>query len=190
MNVKYALAAAQMTLACALERWDTALWAVAWRRCDMPGPTPAFRMLMAINAPLAVPRMAWRAVAYTIWDVWLYYSDMGILAAAVGLFWYWVGMNVQAWHTRRMILKFSWRPVRFLLDVLLILSGLFCGLAGFVTARDVVRYWPGELHELTCWVPTWINTWSSGMVALALLSGSLVLVFFYGRDFVLAVRSK
>jgi len=193
VKTKYALAAAQMALASALVWWDNALQIAqhyGLHLCDSPGPTPVHPVLLSINAPLVVPQAMWEALPRAIWGTFLpYYWSVGIMIAAVGLFWYWVGMNVQAWRARRTILMCSWRPARFFFDAVLILSGVICGLFGVGTARAVVLYWPQELH-MGCYTPLWSYTLSSSVVALALLCWCLVLVFFYGRDFVLAVGRR
>lgn len=185
MKSKYALAAAQMVLAGVLLLWDNALQIgqhYGSRLCDAPGPTPVHPVLLSINAPLAVPQAVWNRYLPSYWS-------MAIMIAAVGLFWYWVGMNVQAWRTRRMILMCSWRPARFFLDAVLILSGLICGLFGVGNARAIVRYWPQELH-MGCYTPLWSYTLSSSVVACVVLCWCFVLVFFYARDFVLAVGRR
>jgi hypothetical protein len=55
-----ALSIAQKTLTVGLLRWAY-LWDRAARRVgDSPGASPAFQLLVAINAPVAVVQLLWR----------------------------------------------------------------------------------------------------------------------------------
>ena len=83
MKVKYVLPAVQMALAVAL-LWLDRLWLfAAHRKCDSTGPSPAFGILMSINAPLELPRLIWDAHVPSYWS-------QAVYVASVSLLWYWV----------------------------------------------------------------------------------------------------
>lgn len=189
-RIKYALAAAQMVLAWTLIRVDNAL-ALAeiahTHRCDSPGPTPALEVLLRINAPLVLPRALWEALGSALWGEYpylSYYWSVGMLIVVVGLLWYWVGLNVQAWRQRRAVLMFSWRPARFVADALFVGAGLVCGLA----TSPVIEFMPRTIQGAGCYGPMWMYWLSSIISAFALLGWSFVLVVFYGRDFIHCTR--
>lgn len=196
MKIKYALPAAQMVFACVLVAGIQAQWnAFIHTRhgCDSPGPPPLSDVLIAINAPLAVPRAFWEALpgAFLGGGHYLpFYWSAGIMVAAVGLFWCWVALNVQAWRQHRMVLMFRWRPARFVIDTLIAVSGLLTGLLGATEMSDAARElrlgWLGN----RCFLPIWVDEASAIIVPCALLCWSFVLVFFYGRDFIYCARGK
>lgn len=73
----------QMALAVALLWSDRLLQRSAARVCDMAGPSPAFTLLISVNAPVILPR--------TVWFYYLdldYAWDIAVLIAAVGFLWY------------------------------------------------------------------------------------------------------
>jgi hypothetical protein len=182
MKLKYALPLVQMFVAWILVRWDNALQLAAMHRCEVPGPSsPAFGVLISINAPIAFPR--------AIWDQHLpYFWSFGMLVAAVGLFWYWVVLNAHALRQRGMVLMFSWRPARLVMDTVLFASGIMIGLWGASGTSDAMRYLALDMHGRGCYGP---NLWfqlASIIVACILLSWSFVLVFFFGRDFIHCAR--
>ena len=71
---------AQMALALALLWWSDLWLRTAQRTMDMPGPAPAFTLLVSINAPVAFPRALWSRHRPDPWD------DLTLIAA-VGLLW-------------------------------------------------------------------------------------------------------
>jgi hypothetical protein len=186
MRIKYALPIVQMILASLLMRWDNALQIAAFKArpsCDMPGPTPAFTALISINAPLALPRV--------IWDRYLlsYNWSFAILVAAVGLFWYWIGLNAEAWRHQKKVLMFSWRPARSVIDTLLVASGIVFSLLGASNMRDAVRYAHLEMQGRGCFGPNpWFSLLPNVIIACCLLGWAFTLVFFFGRDLVHSAR--
>jgi hypothetical protein len=196
MKIKYALPIAQMVFACLLVAGVQAQWNAFFHSrhgCDSPGSPPLFEVLLAINAPLVVPRVFWEALPSVFLGGGHYlpfYWSTGIMVTAVGFFWFWVALNVQAWRQRRMVLMFRWRPAQFVTDTLIVVSGLLPGLLGVTEMRDVIRElrlgWLGNL----CYVPIWVDEVSAIIVPCALLCWSFVLAFFYGRDLIYCVRSK
>ncbi len=105
IKLKYALPFIQMLLAVAL-----LVWTVRWERAmmriqDMPGTPPSFTLLVAINAPVALPRI----VLYRYLPGWW---DAITFIAGIGVFWYWVARNIESWRQTRRVFMFSWRPLR------------------------------------------------------------------------------
>lgn len=114
MRFKYALPLAQMVLAVGLlwwsYRWDR--WAM--RIMDMPGPAPAFTLLVFINAPVALARMFW--FHHGLEGLW---SD-ALFVGLIGLLWYWIALNIVSWRARRTLVLFTWTPLRIAVDLVLI----------------------------------------------------------------------
>jgi hypothetical protein len=104
---------------------------------DMPGPSPAFQLLVSINAPLALPRVLVFRHLHGWWDPITF-------TVAIAFFWYWIGMNIVSWRQRRLAYLFSWRPLRLLTDILLIGVGVFwiavCG-------NEIHVYPPFSAHD-------------------------------------------
>jgi len=162
--------------------------------CDMPGPSsPLFAVLLAINAPLAVPRALWEAISFALWGSRThlpYWWSVAVLVAAVGLIWYWAALNLQALRKRGTVLMFSWRPVRFSTDTLLIAVGLVFGLFGASSARGFTSDLQSDLRGLSCYGPVWLYALSDAIMASALFVWSFALVLFFGRDFIHCVRGR
>jgi len=174
-KLKYGLPLAQMALALALllsaQRWDRAMM----RLYDMPGPSPAFTLLVSINAPVGLARIFWFRYVPDPWD-WVTFI------AAVGLFWYWAALNVQSWREARMVYMFTSNPLRIAGDLLLIAIGASLGfffLAHelWIALRDGVQVARISSPPFT-W-PSWL--WF-GVIAGLHLAWSVVLLFFFGRD--------
>ena len=128
LKLKYALPLVQTLAALALlvwtDRWERALMRIS----DMPGTPPSFSILIAINAPLAVPR----ALAFRYLPGW--WDDITLIVA-IAAFWYWVALNIESWQLRRRILIFSWTPLRLLGDVVGVGIGVMSAL---VPSHDFV----------------------------------------------------
>jgi hypothetical protein len=149
----------------------------------MPGPTPAFTVLISINAPLALPR--------SIWDRYLssYKWSFAILVVAVGLFWYWIRLNAEVWRQQKQVLMFSWRPARSVIDTLLVASGIAFGLLGASGMRDAVRYAHLEMQGTGCFGPyPWFSLVPNVIIACCHLGWAFTLVFFFGRDLIASAR--
>jgi hypothetical protein len=140
------------------------------RADDMPGPPPSFKLLIAINAPLAVPSALVFRYLHGWWD------DI-TLVAAVAVFWYWVALNIESWQQRRHILMFSWTPLRLLGDVIGVGIGVMCAL---VLSHDFVlwrAYGFPRVPSLAGWL------WFIPCTCLPVL-WSVVLITLFGRNFV------
>jgi hypothetical protein len=118
MKIKYLLPAGVVALMVLLLRWNNSLRHVAARWCDVPGPAPADRLLMSLNAPLIFQSRVW-------YDSFSYPWNVVTQLGAVGLFWYWVAVNISSWRRGGSMITISWRPARFALDALLILLASF-----------------------------------------------------------------
>jgi hypothetical protein len=177
MKIRYALPLVQMLLAATLLWWDHLLSRVGDRACDMAGPTPAFSLLIAINMPVSLPRMAWyRHVPYPLEDF--------ILIAAVGLFWYWVALNIPSW--RRTGFSSWWRPVQLVVDLAIVALGVVSGLYGVGKEYDGSRSFT---YGVGCFGPNlWFRFLPLILIGCFYLAWSLVLIFFFGRDFIHALR--
>jgi hypothetical protein len=178
-----------MALAVALLWWDRVLL-FSSRRCDMPGPSPALRVLFAVNTPLFLPRAVWRNYLYKlyVWDNAVPWDNV-VLIVAVGLCWSGVALNIRSWQQCRTVLMFSWRPARFLLDVFLVIYGVLFGLIGMFEGYKTVDAAPYAFHGNGCFGPNlWTNLLPSIAAASLYLAWSLVLIFFFGRDFIQALR--
>jgi hypothetical protein len=53
----------------------------------MPGPAPAFKLLVSINAPVALLR------AFLYRHLPGYWDDVTFILG-IGLFWYWIALNI------------------------------------------------------------------------------------------------
>ena len=118
VKLKYALPLAQMGLAAVLA-WCHHVWQIGAMLQDMPGPSPAGRLLHSIDWPvLLVP-------GYGIMP----FPWSGVTVVAVtGLFWCWVALNLGEFRQRRRVLMFAWAPLRIAGDLFLIVSGALLGL--------------------------------------------------------------
>jgi hypothetical protein len=165
-KLRYVLPLVQTLVAVALlvwtDRWERALMRIQ----DMPGTPPSFTLLIAINAPLATPR----ALVFRYLPGW--WDDI-TLVVAIGVFWYWVSLNIESWQQRRRILMFSWIPLRLLEDTIAV------GI-GVMWAFVLWRHRAYSLPPLTDWL------WFVPCVCLPIL-WSAVLILLFGRDFVLCL---
>jgi hypothetical protein len=164
VKLKYVLPLAQMALAVVLLRWSDLWMRAAIHVNHMPGPAPAFTLLMSINAPVAVVGALWP------WsDLW----ERVAFVTAVGAVWYWVALNVESWRRRRTILHFTWVPLRLGADLLAIALGACFGLC--VVAVSIVPRvpWPWLIPVLAS-----LFIWSLGLMTI------------FGRDLVYCVRRK
>ena len=162
-KLKYALPLAQIGLAAALLRCHH-VWQIAVRFQDMPGPSPAGRLLHSMDWPvLLVPR-------YRIMPVpW----DGMTLVAVTGLFWYWVALNLSEFPKRRRVVMFEWVPLRIAGDLFLIVSGAFLGLLCAATVDQ------GPLSDFPNIGSKWL--WFLPTVAVQ-FTWCVALISFFGRD--------
>src|SRR3954454_4075156 len=113
LRLKYTLPFVQLCVALALLTLDA-----LWRRTvapsmDMPGPSPASQLLGSINAPLALLETFVFRHLPGRWDLITF-------VVAIGVFWYWVGMNIVSWREQRAAYLFLWTPLRLLADIMII----------------------------------------------------------------------
>jgi hypothetical protein len=160
-KLSYVLPLLQVLLAVALLVWSER-WEIAHIRQDMPGFPPSFILLTAINFPLVMLRTLASRYFPFLWGRW---GDIA-LVIAIGMFWYWVSLNVESWHQSRRVFIFSWKPLR---------------LAGDTIAVGVGAIWPLVfVSRYQVHLPVSSTEWLLTVPAL-LWSAALILLF--GRDF-------
>ena len=146
MKLKYVLPLVQMTLAAALLRWAYLWQRWAGRIMDMPGRHPAFWLFFSLNGPVAVVGQ----------PLWFREPPANlILITAVGVFWYWVALNIYSWRESRTLLLFVWAPIRVAADLLLIVIGAYLGRI----AIGSVNAFPATPVSQLPW-PWFIPTWT------------------------------
>lgn len=140
-QLKCALPLVQMALAVGLLKRSEVWYAAIMRVSDSPGISPSFRLLMAINAPIGLPRRLWSRFLLGSWDY-------PILIAAVGLLWYWVILNIDSWQRRGAVVMFSWKPMRLAGNLILIVTGGFWAMASVSNDLDVRAIIHGALSQV------------------------------------------
>lgn len=171
-KLRYVLPLLQMLLAVALlvwtDRWERALMRIQ----DMPDTPPSFTLLIAINAPLSVPRALVLRYLHCWWE------DI-TLVVAIGMFWYWVSLNIESLHQSRRVFTFSWIPMRLALDMIAVGIGAIEAMSAFELWRDL---WDGPV-SLTGWL--WL-----GPCLLLFVLWCSVLILLFGRDFAHCLRPQ
>jgi hypothetical protein len=99
VKLRCTLPAAQMALAMGALWWSDRWFRAQMRLQDMPGPAPAFTLLISLNIPLALLRGFYYHFLPEFW-----YRVAFI--ATIGLFWYWVGLNIESWRRNREVFTF------------------------------------------------------------------------------------
>jgi len=192
MRVKltYALPLAQMVLASALIWWSELWERAANRICDMPGPAPAFDLLVSINAPAALVRASWRRLPYSVFHpMAAFLLDNGALVIAIGLLWYWVALNIYSWRLRRTVFIFRWMPLRLGGDALLIAVGVFWGISGIDDGRHSIVW--AHARGMSCFGPYVWSRWLPSIAATGLdFTWCFALIYLFGRDFLHGVFRK
>jgi hypothetical protein len=171
MRLRYVLPAVQIIVAFAAY-YESYRW-FEWRRHffhdDMPGTWPGFTLLVSLNAPVAFVRLFYYRHLSDFWEE-------AVFILSIGLLWYWVARNIECWHSTRRVFSFPQKIPRMLFDALLSLLGLLF----VVYAREV--YWHlGPSVQLSLYY------WPSFFF---FLGWSAALIFFFGRDFILCIRSS
>lgn len=174
-TLRYVLPVAQVGFA-------LGLLSLAHHRSEMLGSHAAWKILLGVNAPLISVRFLW-------WDVLAYYQadfPMGLLAdgvslVAVGLLWHGVTLNLEAWRQRRSVLNFKFRPLRAIVDVMLLSLGLFFGFFAVYALAHLDGIPPNSTLFWLWWVPDLLQAFFSGLWGLALAIP-------FGRDLVLAAK--
>lgn len=163
LKLKYVLPVVQTLLAVALLIWNRA------EPESFYGTPLPFKLLCSINAPVALLReLLWSHRMYGRWDYILF-------VAAIGVFWYWVALNIYTWRQTRRVLMFSWVPLRLAGDA----------VAVGTAALWLFIYWrEPRSHYMPAW-PNWIDF----LMAL-LVMWSVGLILFFGRDLIYCVLRK
>ena len=167
LALKCTLPFVQLCVALALLTLD-ALWGGQWRHpwtCRAPRQLP--KLLGSINAPLALLETFVFRHLPRRWDLITF-------VAAIGVFWYWVGMNIVSWREQRAAYLFPWTPLRLLADIMIIGLGTFLIV---VCWKEIQRY-NERLFSAQDW-QDWL--WYALSLALPILWGT-VLITFFGYD--------
>jgi len=177
VKLKYTLPLSQMALAVVLLWWSQVWFKAVMRTADMPGPPPAFTLLIAINAPLALPRLLCIRHIFYPWD-------NVTLIAAVGLLWYWVALNTDSWRTHKAVFMFKRKSQRLVGDLALIALGAFWGFICVQDGLTARSFFDGSRFGL---FHAWMRTPFLVAVAVCSLAWSLALIYFFGRDLIQCV---
>jgi hypothetical protein len=187
---RFILPLVQMVTALGLLRWSHILERYAAHRCDMPGPDPAWKFLGGVNAPVLLARLVWLRILdnFQLGPTTTRFVEDAAYIAGVGLLWFGVSLNFNRWHEQRSVFMFLWTPLRQAGDVAVVLVGMFFGLFAF----DALAMLGPIPHEgVGCFGSMIWLWWVPSLVSGVLYAmWSLVLVWFFGRDFVVAVSSK
>lgn len=165
LKLKYGLPLTQVGLAIALLAWD---W--RWERWMMrhlgmvSGTSRPFKLLLSINAPVALPR----ALVYRHLPGW---SDTIVFVIAIAVFWYWVALNVLSWQNQRLPYTFSWPPLRLIANC----TAIAVGVIWLVVCCNEIQYRSEPLFSLVDYI------WYIIILGLP-LAWALVLVAFFGYD--------
>jgi hypothetical protein len=128
-KLKYLLPVAQVTVAVfLLHQYE--LWVMLTRHLDMPGPGAAATLLALINLPIAVLRGFWFRSFDVYWPDWVF-------VAAVAVFWYWAGREIES-RLDRTPLAIKSQLACIAVDMLLTVSSLSFVLSG----RTDFRWFP------------------------------------------------
>ena len=171
---RYVLPVAQMLIAVGLYRWSdatfTARMAAAHTRSLMSvmGPTPGFTFLVLLNAPISFLRSFFIRHLPEVWD-------RALLILAIGLFWYWIALNIEQFPVKRTVTTFACGPLRVVSDLLVMAVGGLVGLSA------VSRAW-WWIPRMDMPNPQWL--WRPGSLT-CLFAWSFILLFLFGRDLVL-----
>jgi hypothetical protein len=164
---------AQMAIAGALLWWSELFRALTHLQ-DMGGQDRAFVLCISINAPVFLLRALWSRYL----SGW---HDHALLIVVIGLLWLWVALNITSWQRRRAVMMFSWKPLRLAGDLLPTAVGALLGFVFVMNLQELVRgikYSRDFIDAL----------WLASEPAL-FLAWSIVLIFFFGRDFTHCVSS-
>jgi hypothetical protein len=137
---------------------------------DAPETSLAAKLLLAINAPVVVPEI------FLLPHLpYLPYPLLAItLVATIGLFWYWFTLIVLSWRRQRSIFSIPMLAMRLIGDISAVGFGVFLFFS-----------WKNSLQDFLH------GSWSDRLLFAGLpILWPLVLVFFFGHDFVRSVPRK
>ncbi len=170
----------QMALAAGLLQWSRLLERVGRHFCDMPGPDPAFKIMLAVSAPLSVPL----TVAPSLWYLVGYPWNAVAWIAGVGLLWYWLVRSTVTWRERRAFVLPRGRYRRLFVDAALIVMALLLALKGVGAAARAVGWvhW-GFSSEVIWYGAAWGSELSPSLLAACLYSAwCAFLLLVFGHD--------
>lgn len=104
--------------------------------CAVYGHARAFASFPTSSLHQRSPTAAARTCVRYLYGLW----DRVTLTVAIGLFWYWVAMNIVSWRERRVAYLFSRRPLRILADSVII--GI--GVLWIVVCFKEISHYPDE----------------------------------------------
>jgi hypothetical protein len=169
-RLKYALPIVQMALAIMPLRWQSAIERIQ----DMPGLLPSYLLVVSINAPLIPVRSLWHYRVPVPWDI-------GIYIGTIGVFWYWVALNIRSFQRERRLVLFQSVPLRIAANLMLIATG--AGIGGYciwvaATLPAMHRSYPALPWRRS--IPAWscLSIWS------------LVLMIFFSTDLIHLARRR
>ncbi len=172
VRLRYVLPAAQMLVALGLYRWSDVWFETLKAHHEVLADSPAFTLLVSLNAPLAIMRVLYYRHVSELWD-------RVVFVLAVGLLWYWVALSIESWRANRTLVTFSWAPLRLAADLLMLALGAFWGLSLIFQGHQMYL----ELVAFSSWL------WVPGVFA-SVLAWSLALIYFPIRDFVQRGRAR
>jgi hypothetical protein len=170
---KYALPLVQMALAWAVMDW---MWLYHVLAFNSWGSTPPMWFVMMMDFPASeVGLLVWRWSVFGRLNLWLF-------IALVGVLWYWVLRNIEAWRETGSLWLHASPAARIAEDLALIALGffsLFVALTDFHLKfvldgpRAAGRFWPWSVAAVLCNLGWFVG-----------------LVYFFGRDLLQTLRSS
>jgi hypothetical protein len=156
--LRYALPLAQMALGVVLiQGW------YSWLRAGMAAqaPSPDHMLLLSINAPVSLARALWHNHVPDSWD------NVAFILA-IGIFWYWVALNILSLQERKALVLFRWAPLRIAADVLFIAMGACMGWWLCISTVTTLPTSPLLQLRWPCLIPVWASVfiWSLASVFL------------------------
>jgi hypothetical protein len=154
--------------------------------CDAPGPDSASTLLMAMNAPLELPRLL---VAWSLQCDFIcgdsFVEHVAIHAAAAGLLWLWVAHNLQNLRKRHSVYVFRWKPLSLITDLVLVMAGALSGTRLLWTLHGMASPFA------SCYPHSFWLQWIPMRVATCFCAAwCLSLIALFARDIVLTFDPK
>jgi hypothetical protein len=174
------LPVAQLALAAVLVRWSQTLTVSS--RCDMPGPDPAFLLMISISAPVNLVRI--------FLDLWLPYPwNLAAWLGGVGLFWHRTRQMMERRLSGRRIVRIRSRAARLSIDSGLVAMGALFVLMGMGELKmEALRYRQSDLLIVGCFGPNWRTLLLALITSVFHLGWGVVFMTAFGRDFTECLR--